>query len=108
MPFGKHEGTAIEKVPSIYLARLYKSNPDMMDKHPVIKQYIETNFSFLLFINKPIGPICDTFKVAFLDNNSAKAALKRIKRDPDQRNTTPVRYYECERCGFWHLTSRER
>lgn len=106
MPFGKHKGWALEKVPGIYLARLYRSQPDMMDIHQTVKQFIETNLSALLFTGKPIGPICDTLKVAFVDKVAADKELKRIRRDP-RKHKKPIRSYECERCGLWHHTSRE-
>lgn len=105
MPFGKYEGQAVEGLPGTYLVQLY-TNREVMEKHPAVKQYIEINYGPLLPTKKTTGPICDTLKAAFVDRDAADKELKRIRKDP-RKHKKPVRSYECERCGFWHHTSRE-
>jgi hypothetical protein len=47
-------------------------------------------------------------KHCYRDCDEAKRALHRIKGDSDRPNKgyKPVRWYECEVCGFIHLTSQ--
>ena len=33
----------------------------------------------------------------------AKRELKRIRRQPQEKEK-PIRVYECEKCGYWHLS----
>lgn len=103
--FGKYNGQAIERLPAFYLARVYMSNPEVMEQYPAVKQFIEINCAALLLVGKPVGPICDTLKAAFVDKEAADKELKRIRKDP-RKHKKPVRSYECERCGFWHHTSK--
>jgi hypothetical protein len=78
----------------------------MMEKHPGVKQFIEANFAPLLYTGPKIaGPICDTLKACFMDKEAADKELKRIRKSPGTHKK-PVRSYECERCGFWHHTSK--
>jgi hypothetical protein len=48
-------------------------------------------------------------KEVFTTETDARYRLKYIremnKEKPDKK--IPIRVYECERCGFWHLTSQE-
>jgi hypothetical protein len=53
-----------------------------------------------------------TSKKKFADELAAAAALGRIRSkavlmlDPDRK--IPVRYYRCDFCGYFHLTSQEK
>lgn len=105
MPYGQHKGRPIETLPGSYLVAIY-SNREAMEKYPAVKEYIETNYWALLPTPKVNGPLCDTLKMCFVDKEAADKELKRIRKDP-RRHKKPVRSYECERCGFWHHTSRE-
>jgi hypothetical protein len=104
MPYGQHKGRPIETLPGSYLVALY-SDAGAMEKHPAIKNYIETNYRALLPIKKVYTPLCDTFKVCFVDKEAADKELKAIRQDP-RKHKKPVRSYQCERCGFWHHTSK--
>jgi hypothetical protein len=106
MPIGKYKDCPIKQVPSFYLIRLYMSNPEVMEKNPAVKEYIETHCAGLLSIGDPIQPtLCDSFKVSFVDKEAADKELKRIRKDP-RKHRKPVRSYKCERCGLYHHTSR--
>jgi hypothetical protein len=104
MPFGKHEGQALSAVPGTYLMQLY-TNREKMEKHPELKHFIEFNFGPLLPGRKATGPICDTFKICYVDKEMADRELKRIRSDP-RHHSKPTRSYECDRCGLWHHTSK--
>lgn len=45
-------------------------------------------------------------KVRYPDHASAVKALHTIKTVGVQRDRTPARAYQCDRCLGWHLTSR--
>jgi hypothetical protein len=48
---------------------------------------------------------CRTGKRTYRDEEQAKAALTRIRQGSEKRAETPTRYYECEFCTKFHLTS---
>lgn len=45
-------------------------------------------------------------KVRYRDHTEAVRALHRLETR-SERETIPVRAYECHRCGGWHTTSQE-
>ena len=50
---------------------------------------------------------CPTRKVRYRDRQEAKRALSQIKSSKyEARHVTPTRYYECDMCHGWHLTSQ--
>lgn len=109
LKFGKYRGQDIRVVPGPYLVGLYKSAQDQLDKYPLVREYIVENFGALiptksyLFL---LTPICDTLKTCFVDQQDADKELKRIRKDP-RKHKKPIRSYQCERCGFWHHTSKQ-
>ena len=44
-------------------------------------------------------------KVSYRDKDQAVTALHAIK-NCDNDGKKPIRAYECDRCGKWHLTSK--
>lgn len=50
--------------------------------------------------------ICPAGKVGF-PKHIAEQRLEEYRNQPNRRTSRPVRIYECDKCGFWHLTSRE-
>ena len=46
--------------------------------------------------------ICD--KIVFVSEKDAKDRIRKLS-ELKQDNKKPVRAYECEKCGGWHLTS---
>lgn len=54
---------------------------------------------------------CKSRKIRYPDRSSAKVAMGKVRYQQDkglQRQKAPVRYYECEWCSGWHLTSKRR
>ena len=58
------------------------------------------------FKNTESELICE--KIPFDTQKSAKKELKRIKTSRTHNKHIPVREYQCEDCGKWHLTSQPR
>jgi len=44
-------------------------------------------------------------KVSFVDKISAEITLKQIIKNNTSENL-PQRAYECNKCGYWHLTTK--
>lgn len=108
IPFGKYKFTALCRVPANYLLGLY-GDKTKMEKYPEINAYIEANLTALIpkqaikvHIVEPIA-ICD--KQPYTDEEEAKKALKLIRQDK-REHKKPIRAYKCEKCRFWHLTSK--
>lgn len=103
---GKYAFTRICNIPATYLLNLYK-HKNVINKHPELKQYIEDNLQRIekRKNGKPI-PLQIVFceKIPYPTEKDAKYKIKQI-RNLDQENKKPVRAYECEKCGAWHLTS---
>lgn len=61
-------------------------------------------------IEEPAQPLipCSSGKASFKDALEAKMALTRITMKNSKRRVeiTPVRYYRCDECKKYHLTSR--
>ncbi len=51
-----------------------------------------------------LAEICKTGKDIYLTKQAARDALASI-RQAKQDHKKPIRSYECEECGWWHLTS---
>jgi NDP-sugar pyrophosphorylase family protein len=34
--------------------------------------------------------------------------IRKMKAKYNQKHDIPVRVYKCEKCGYWHLTSKQR
>lgn len=108
--FGKYKWTALCRLPSSYLLGIYGSK-DTMKKYPEIKQYVEDNLETLKQgngITKSTGiPIvtmpCN--KYCYLTEHEARKELMRISETDSEKK--PIRYYFCEKCGAYHLTSKE-
>jgi len=107
IPFGKHRNKPLKELPKEYLVELYR-HEDLMTKWPELKQYIEATYWLLLPLSQKVEykfePLpCE--KNAYVDEEAAKKALKLIKQDK-RDHKKPNRSYQCEICGFWHLTSK--
>jgi hypothetical protein len=52
---------------------------------------------------------CTSNKKSFKNKEFAISAIKLIDRQKKDFNTfAKLRAYECDRCGQWHLTSKEK
>ena len=47
-------------------------------------------------------------KALFLTKKSAERAFAKIINSDDKRLNTPIRFYPCDFCRGYHLTSKER
>jgi len=113
IPFGKYKWTALCRLPSSYLLGIY-GDKNTMNNHPEIKSYIEENIEQLKQgngITKATGIPLVTMpctKYLYLTEREASKELHRIQSTAKSENEKkPIRYYYCEKCGGWHLTSKE-
>lgn len=92
-------------VPVGYLLNLFIHN-DQSDK--ALYAYVQANLERLTAIHeaaereKPATGRCT--KQSFSTEKIAKIELQRIRK-LEQVHKKPVRAYECDQCGAWHLTS---
>jgi hypothetical protein len=102
---GKYKFVRVSRVPDEYLLRIY-SQKDKSDKElfayatlniDAIKERIEKGITI-----PELAQPCD--KITFYSEKDAKAEINRIKAR-EQENKKPVRAYQCDVCGAWHLTS---
>lgn len=107
LSFGKYKFTALCRVPSDYLLRIYKSG-HYTNLSPELKEYIESNIEVILLRKQGIiSPALFEFpclKTTYPTENDAKKVLKQV-RQIIQKHKKPIRAYACEKCGGWHLTS---
>jgi hypothetical protein len=106
IPFGKHRFTLLKNVPAQYLLDLL-SQKNNKDVNKDVMEYIEQNLHFIkskLGSTEPVEEtkLCD--KIAYPTENDAKKHIREIRK-LEQKHKKPVRSYECEKCGGWHLTS---
>lgn len=105
LTFGPYKFTRLCRVPADYLLELYKTRKQ---KYQQLIKYIEKNLDKIKAIKEgkitppPLGITCE--KVIFPSEKEAKREIKRIAK-LEQKHKKPVRTYECEDCGGWHLTS---
>jgi hypothetical protein len=119
MKFGKYKNKFISELPSSYIIELYKNliTTTIDDDKKEFVLYVETTLSDLLpkknnnnintFINEVVNKMCP--KEFFINEGDAKYRLDHIRKTTIKHNRTnkiPIRVYECDRCGYWHLTSK--
>lgn len=102
---GKYKFIALCRIPAKYLLNVYNSkNPTDKD----LNEYIERNLDIIKarqngLITSPVLKVtCE--KIIYISKKEAKLEINRIKLKV-QENKKPIRTYECEKCGGWHLTS---
>lgn len=123
--FGKYKGIKqLKEISNGYLEQFYNSHlgqdceesPDLKE----LMEYIEIIIGFKkIGKNQPsqwetalttaIKNSCP--KEFFINESDAKYRLdyiRKMKVKHNGKNKIPVRAYECEKCGYWHLTSQER
>lgn len=103
---GKYKFTALCRVPPEYFLNLYlKKNKSNLELY----EYVEKNLS--LIKARQIGAleipelhiVCN--KIIYSSEKVAKAELKRISEMKNDHKI-PIRSYQCEVCGGFHLTSK--
>lgn len=103
-PYGEYRFTRMSKVPADYLLKLSGKKANLSkpfikyikDNLHIIQSKVETNEI------ETVSLICK--KILYINEKIAKIALSRIK-EIEQGHKKPIRAYECEVCGGWHLTS---
>lgn len=103
---GDYKYTSLCRVPPSYLLKIYHRRKKHPDK--ALLAYIKDNMEKIK--GRQDGTIaipkleiaCE--KRQFTNQKEAKDEIKRI-RDLAQGHKKPVRSYECEKCGAWHITS---
>lgn len=68
------------------------------------KKHVAESKDVFMDRREKIANICKTGKVIYLTKKIAREALAQI-RQTEQSHKKPVRSYECDECGWWHLTS---
>lgn len=115
MPFGKYRNWPLAHIPAAYFHEIYKTQPDAMAKYPALKLYIEQNHPIPKPEYNPIPDpalvlkkLCETNKICYIDEQMAQKALKNMHQYKEQihNNPKPIRAYQCEFCGYWHLTKK--
>ena len=116
MKFGKYKNRKISTVPLDYLIQTYKStiHSTKNDDHKEFNEYIESTLDIPVLNPKvSILKAVDDFaknmcpKEFFISQSDAKYRLDYIRKmNVNSDKKIPVRAYECEKCGYWHLTSR--
>ena len=117
--FGKYKNNKISDIPVRYLIELYKSiiNCTIDEDKKDIIFYVEANLAHLMpkkkftsintFVNEVVNKMCP--KEFYINESDAKYRLNHIRKISikyNRDNKIPIRVYECERCGYWHLTSK--
>ncbi len=99
--FGSYKNWALKDVPVKYLLDYFNSKGS--DYH--LMQYIDRNLINPPRVTEPVIEKCT--KITFLSRKEANYMINKAKWK-EQEHKKPVRSYQCERCGFWHLTSKEK
>jgi hypothetical protein len=103
----KHGLSTVQKLPANYLL---SSQGNYKHSRPEVWQFIEDNKELLLTLgDKPMVEevqvqTSDCAKTKYYSEKFAKEQLNKIINSKGEHKK-PVRAYECEYCGQWHLTS---
>lgn len=106
LSFGKHKWVSLCRVPADYLLKIHANK---CYHNPEIREYIESNIERIrarkegVIETPPFEFPCT--KITYISQKQAKEALATI-RQTNQEHKKPIREYECEKCGGWHLTSK--
>ena len=107
LPYGKFAFTALSRIPAAYLLNIYATK-NKTDKY--LFEYVENNLQRIKdrkegIIKPPqLHFPCD--KKVYLSKKEANIAIAFIS-EVSKRDKVPVRSYLCDKCGQWHLTSKE-
>ncbi len=102
---GKYKFTKLIRVPAEYLLKVYSSG-NKSDKE--LFEYVQNNLETIIarkegrIPTSHLKPLCD--KQAYVSKKVANLHLSVISKK-EQDHKKPVRSYECDKCGAWHVTS---
>jgi hypothetical protein len=111
IPFGKYKFTSLKNLPASYLLGIYGNKKHMAD-YPEMKAYIEENLDNLKGKQEEKKEIptvtLPCTKYFYMSEEEAKKHLREIRAKGKQaeRHILPIRAYQCNICGYWHLTSK--
>ncbi|PAC29221.1 hypothetical protein BWI92_16465 [Flectobacillus sp. BAB-3569] len=107
LTFGKYKFTQLCRVPPEYLLRIHQAKSYF---NAELKEYIINNLERIIQRRDGIIPTPIVYfpckKVIYISKKEANKFLESIKY-LEQNHKKPVRAYECDKCGYWHITSRE-
>jgi hypothetical protein len=118
LEFGKYRGKKISTLSTVYLNGLYGSFKTNGEQPELVK-YLEKYFNILQVPSKIEKPSIITIKqvrnktemfcnienkIMYVTEKDAKSELRRIANTDSPKK--PIKTYECNSCGGFHLTSR--
>lgn len=106
LTFGEYKFTRLCRVPAFYLIDLYKSGCQDKELLEYVKENMDKIKDRLEGKSKTPQLVMPCTKFAYSDEKDAKRHLKEIHNKGDNHGYQPIRAYECNKCGFWHLTSK--
>src|SRR3989344_688069 len=106
---GENKFINLGKAPPGHLFELYDKEKKKKEPDKAFLNYFEKNKEKIKERLKRKEPEIEFIlsfckKEIFPSKRAANNELKRIKSQKS-KHKKPVRSYECERCGWWHLTS---
>ena len=113
MQFGKYKGKPLNTISDIYLKNFLRSN-HYNGCHGELKElldYLETKYGILTKASEEFEESINLVlnmcpKEVFTTESDARYRLKYINSFKSTHKL-PQRVYQYEKCGFWHLTSKE-
>ncbi|HLF51889.1 hypothetical protein [Flavobacterium sp.] len=101
LTIGKHKFKLLKNVPKEYLITIYENQNPFC---PYLLKYVNKNIEQIKHKVAQIEePICS--KQAYFNEKIAKQILFEINNQT-QKHKKPIRVYECDKCGNYHLTSK--
>ena len=101
---GKHKFTRLCRVPPDYLLKFVKDKRDRA-LHEYVMEHLEDITRRASDGDDPPALVPTCKKIQYLSKKEANAFLASIG-DLEQAHKKPVRSYECDVCGMWHVTSK--
>lgn len=100
---GPYKFKRLGEVPAKYLLKIYENGGN----NKQLRKYIKDNFDEILNRPEDISNNVDRCrKISYSDEETVKMRLNEICKQSLRRTKTPIRYYKCEKCNLYHLTSK--
>ncbi len=111
LTWGKWKYTALKRISPDWLLGIRKNLQSCHDRE--LLQYIEGNVEKIqdrkmgVLETDEMENVCR--KTLYHTQQAAKKAIGKIraKHSINSGHIVPSRAYECEKCGYWHLTSKQ-